>query len=238
MDSKINPNFSLIGFSDGVYLIQYNRFIRNSNNGILNNKISTLKYYKQTCQWASKKPFNWINALKNALGIVNNKLDFENYLNICLYLINIFFKNIFNKGSTFSIHGKNNTGKTSLITNLLFNYFGVENICNVISESNFNCQDLVGKMVIIINESQYNKDIPSDLLNIMSSESMVVGEKYSNNFINIKPLPLITISNEIFKNENTPINDTLKCRILKYRLLGLTLPCLMPNFNQNTYVFH
>jgi hypothetical protein len=139
----------------------------------------------------------------------------ENYLNICLYLIDIFHKNIFNKRSTLFIYGKNNTGKTNLIVNLLFSYFGVENICNGVSGNKFNYQYLVGKMVTIMYESQYNRDISGDLLNILSREHIVVSGKYPNNSIDIKPLPLIIISNEIFKGENSTINDTLNGRILE-----------------------
>jgi hypothetical protein len=213
---RIEPNFSLIEFSDGIYSIKYDRFFSKNKFSNINIKMCTIKYYDKTYNSTRRlKPINWINGLKNTLGIINNELDNENYLNICLYLIDIFHKNIFNKKSALFIYGKNNTGKTSLIVNLLFNYFGVENICNGVSGSNFNYQYLVGKMVAIMYESQYNRDISGDLLKVMFRESIVISGKYSNNSINIKHLPLIIISNEIFKSGYSPINDILNGRILE-----------------------
>jgi len=45
---RINPDFGLLEFTDGVYSIKYDRFFPNKDNYFFNNKISTIKYYNKT----------------------------------------------------------------------------------------------------------------------------------------------------------------------------------------------
>lgn len=45
---RIEPDFGLIEFSDGIYSIKYDRFFSNKVGYIFNNKIATLKYYNKS----------------------------------------------------------------------------------------------------------------------------------------------------------------------------------------------
>jgi hypothetical protein len=45
---RIEPNFGLIEFTDGVYSIKYDRFFSNKTNYTFSGKISTIKYYNKS----------------------------------------------------------------------------------------------------------------------------------------------------------------------------------------------
>ena len=45
---RIDPDFSLMEFTDGIYSIKYDRFFPKSENKIFNEKISTVKYYNKS----------------------------------------------------------------------------------------------------------------------------------------------------------------------------------------------
>jgi hypothetical protein len=45
---RMEPNFGLIEFTDGIYSIKYDRFFSNKNNYIFSNKISTIKYFNKS----------------------------------------------------------------------------------------------------------------------------------------------------------------------------------------------
>lgn len=135
---RIEPNFGLIEFNDGIYSIKYDRFFSNKDFYIFPNNLSTIKYYNKSYNWVRKnKPVNWINGLKNALNIKNNELVNDDYIRLCFHIVNPIHKNIFDKKSTLFIYGQSNTGKTTLITNVLGDYFGSENIGSIISAKNF-----------------------------------------------------------------------------------------------------
>jgi hypothetical protein len=56
---KIEPDFGLIEFTDGIYSIKYDRFFPNENNYLFNNKTSTIKYYNKSYSWTRRnKPNN------------------------------------------------------------------------------------------------------------------------------------------------------------------------------------
>jgi len=45
---RINPNFGLVEFTDGVYSIKYDRFFPNKDNYDFSNNIHTTKYYSRS----------------------------------------------------------------------------------------------------------------------------------------------------------------------------------------------
>jgi GTPase SAR1 family protein len=211
---RIDPDFGLIEFTDGVYSIKYDRFFLNKDNYNYSNKISTLKYYNKTYNWVRQnKPINWIGGLKNALGITDGELTNSDYIRLCLHIINPIHKNIFNKKSTLFIHGQSNTGKTTLIANVLSEYFGSDNIGSVISAKNFKWQDLVGKILGIIDEGRYNSSMSADLLKITGQERIIVEKKYSKEHIIINPIPLIILTNLLFEDKDIFIDEALKNRL-------------------------
>jgi hypothetical protein len=211
---RIEPNFGLIEFTDGIYSIKYDRFFSNKDNNIFNSKISTIKYYNKTYNWIRKnKPINWIMGIKNALGIELNEFDNEYYVKLCLYIINTIHKDIFEKQGTLFIRGKTNTGKTTLVTNVVTDYYGSSNVGNVISAKNFKWQDLIGKELGIIDEGRYNYSLSSDLLKITGQERITVEKKYSKEHIEIQPIPLIILTNTLFEDKDKNIDEALKSRL-------------------------
>ena len=214
---RIMLDFSLMEFTDGVYSIKYDRFFPRRENSTFNN-ISTIKYYNQSYNWVRQnKPKIWINGLNNALN-VNNVVNYdiendESFKKICLYLINIIHKDIFDKKSTLFIYGESNTGKTTLIVNLIMEFFGQENVGSIVSARNFKWQDLINKLVGIVDEGRYNSSMSSDLLKLTGQEKIIVERKYSKEHTKIDPIPLFILSNILFTDKNLSVNEALKSRM-------------------------
>ena len=83
--NKIELNFSYLEFSDGIYDITKNKFLKNKFFNKTN--IATTKYYKKSYSWVRKNnPHKWIKGLQNALG-KNNVQDFTT---ICLFIASFF----------------------------------------------------------------------------------------------------------------------------------------------------
>jgi hypothetical protein len=95
----------------------------------------------------------------------------------------------------------------------LSNYFGQENVGSVISAKNFKWQDLIGKIIAIIDEGRYNSSMSSDLLKITGEETIIVEKKYSKEHILIKPLPLFITTNNLFKDLDDKINQSIYNRM-------------------------
>jgi hypothetical protein len=56
---RIEPDFGLIEFTDGIYSIKYDRFFPTTKNYIFNGKVSTIKYYNKSYDRTRKnKPKN------------------------------------------------------------------------------------------------------------------------------------------------------------------------------------
>jgi len=211
---RIEPNFGLIEFNDGIYSIKYDRFFSNKFNYNFSKKICTIKYYNKSYSFIRQnKPKNWISGLKNALNIKSGELSNDDYIRLCLHIINPIHKDIFNKKSTLFVHGVSNTGKTTLIANVLSDYFGSDNIGSIVSSKNFKWQDLIGKVLGIIDEGRYNSSMSSDLLKITGHERIIVEKKYSKEHMIINPIPLIILTNLLFEDKNKSIDDALKNRL-------------------------
>ena len=213
---RIEPDFGLIEFTDGVYSIKYNRFFPHKENYIFNNKVSTIKYYNKSYNRVRQnKPINWINGLKNALGIDSFEDETKNqdFIRLCMHIINPIHKDIFNKKSTLFIYGQSNTGKTTLIGNVLCDYYMPENIGSIINAKNFKWQDLIGKILGLIDEGRYNSSMSSDLLKITGQENIIVEKKYSKEHIVIKPIPLIILTNILFEDRDILVDEALKNRL-------------------------
>ena len=213
---RIEPNFGLIEFIDGIYSIKYNRFFSNKENYIFSNKTSTIKYYNKLYNRVRQdKPKNWINGLKNALGIdkLEDETKNQNFVKLCMHIINPIHKDIFNKKSTLFIYGQSNTGKTTLIGNVLSDYYRPENIGSIINAKNFKWQDLIGKILGLIDEGRYNSSMSSDLLKITGQENIIVEKKYSKEHLIIKPIPLIILTNILFEDKDVLVDEALKNRL-------------------------
>ena len=104
--NKINPDFSLIEFNDGVYSIKYDRFFSNNNSDYtFIDSVSTIKYYNKSYERVRRsKPEAWVKNMLISLNIKTK--DYENNTNfkmICLYICNILHKDLLNKKKTLHI---------------------------------------------------------------------------------------------------------------------------------------
>jgi len=214
-NNKIKLNFGLIEFKDGVYSIKYNRFFpKNGLDRNFSSRIATVKYYDIKWNTARQtKPKNWIKGLKSALNIEKDENFNEDFKNVCLYIINVIHKDIFDKKLTLFVHGESNTGKTTLITDILVNYFGINNVGSAISSKNFKWQDLINKIVAILDEGRYDPSMSSDLLKITAGENIIVEKKYAEEHTNIEQTPVFILTNERFNDKNESINSALNNRM-------------------------
>ena len=230
---RINPDFSLMEFTDGIYSVKYNRFFPRNNDFIINNKLTTIKFYNKSYEWIRrKKPSEWINGLKNALNIKNNQLENSDFINICLYLINTIHKDIFNKKSTLFIYGESNTGKTSLMVNPLRDYFGNNNVGSIVSAKNFKWQELENKIIGIIDEGRYNQSMSSDLLKITGQETITIEKKYSKKHVSVEPIPLFILSNKLFQDNDPLIDEALKNRMFIVEFINTVNKLNINNSNE------
>jgi GTPase SAR1 family protein len=71
------------------------------------------------------------------LGIINKEITNEDFIRLCLHMINPIHKDLFNKKSTLFVYGQSNTGKTTLLANVLSDYYGSSNTGSVVSAKNF-----------------------------------------------------------------------------------------------------
>lgn len=230
--NKINPNFNLMEFKDGIYDISNNRFIKKNNINTNNNKfynLSTLKYYNQYYSWVRQnEPTYWINGLKNSLDIpielnltkfIKKKENFfkfdakiNNFIVICLFISTLFQENK-NKKKFLFLHGKSNTGKTTYINKILSNFFLNENIGTIISDNNFTFQDLENKLLIIIDEFKYNPRFRGEFLKILGGEDLLISKKYSKTHINLNNSKGVILSNSLFFERDDNINEALYNRL-------------------------
>jgi hypothetical protein len=212
---KINPDFSLMEFNDGVYSLKYNRFFSNRLKHNFNGNMATLKYYDKSYNRVRQdKPINWINGLRHALNIKEKEDTDKDYNNICLYMVYPIHKNIFDKKSTLFVYGVSNTGKTTLVGTPVQNYFGSENVGWVVSTKNFKWQHLENKRVAIIDEGKYNPSMSSDILKLSGGEAgLLIEKKYSKEHISLDSMVLFILSNNKFKDEDERINEALRKRM-------------------------
>jgi hypothetical protein len=112
-------------FTDGVYKILENKFIKKENIQILLNNEQTIKYYNFTYKHLSLLTI-WLNSLKNVLNIKidnninniiikiinniinneNNKNNLNNLIDLLIYIAHVFHfsSNILNKKNTIHIY--------------------------------------------------------------------------------------------------------------------------------------
>lgn len=212
---KINFNFNILEFKDGIYSILHNKFIRtnkfdknykkNLKEILTNKEIFTIKFYN--CSFENlKEPKIWLNSIEKVLGLKKrtNKLKdkIANFFNddniewLLVYIAYIFHysTNELNKKNTLYIWGPSNTGKTTLIINLFINYFGKENIGLISNNKNFEYQHIINKNLLIFDEFDIDKINLENFKKLISKE-LVLGEKKGKEPQIIKPTPMLISSN-------------------------------------------
>lgn len=205
--NKIQINYNLMEFKDGIYDIKTNKFLPKEKLNNINNicKIGTVKFYNKTYKNLSE-PKIWLNNLKD---VVENE---EEIKIICFYIANIFhrsniiFKNFFKKKKTLYIQGESNTKKTTLIAKPLISFFGANNVGFINKENNFKWEDLLQKFVGIWDEFKYEKNMRDDLLKLLNNENLLIPMKYKKAKL-LENIPaIIIISNKYIDDiENDPI---------------------------------
>ena len=208
--NKFNPNYNLLEFKDGVYNIKTNEFLSKKQikeSDLIN--VFTIKNYNFTFKHL-KDPEIW---KKNIEKVLNN--DNKNTEKIYLFIANIFHQNIFlfNKKNVLFIIDNSNTQKFTLITRLLINYFGEENIGVITWKSNFNFQDIHDKMLVVVNEYKHNSKFENNLLKWFEDNNIKSEQKYKN----LENKPMIIISNNDIKSKNDRINEIFDSRFIKLK---------------------
>ena len=205
----IEFDFSLMEFNDGVYNIRNNNFIFRKDIGQLD--LCTIKYYSKSYNWVRQnKPKEWIKGIRNALGEDN----FDDFVILCLFIATIFQPTNENiKKNFLYIHGKSNTGKTTLLSKVIYRYFGESNVGTIVSDNNFKFQDINDKLFIILEEFRYKKSLSSDFLKLLGGEKLLTSKKYSKEHISIENIKGLIISNELINEKNDEIKKALENRL-------------------------
>lgn len=218
---KVNFNFNILEFKDGVYSILHNKFVRTSKfekeknkslvNLLINKEISTIKYYN--CSYENlKEPAVWLKSVEKVLGLkkrgdtlsdkIANFIKEDDIKWLLIYIAYIFHysTNELNKQNTLYIWGPSNTGKTTLIINLFINYFGKENIGLISNNKNFEYQHIINKNLLIFDEFDIEK-INIDNFKKLISKELILGEKKGKEPEFINPTPMLISSNYSLENK-------------------------------------
>jgi phage/plasmid-associated DNA primase len=134
--------------------------------------------------------------------------------------MNIFHRDIFNKKLSLLIYGESNTGKTSIVVNLIINYIGRENVGTIVSSNNFKLQELQNKVVGILDEFRYSSKNSGDFLKLLGGENLIVEKKYSKQHVSIDNIPIIIVSNNFIEDKDEKINEALLNRIYSVEFLN------------------
>lgn len=204
--NKVNFTFKVFEFKDGLYFLEYNKFIKREQ--IKENiNYATLKYYNKKFVHL-REPNEWIANVKVT---VKNE---EVFNDLCCYLGNCVLKidNLFDKKKTLAIIGESNTGKTTFIVKPLLNFYGEENVGFLSSNLNFKFQDLLNKELGVFDEFKYKSSLKDQFLKLFSGESFLFDIKFKNEE-KLKNLPIILITNEIFKEKNLETQKAFNNRI-------------------------
>lgn len=222
--NRIELDFSICEFKDGVYSIKYNRFFPNSEGCVFTN-VSTIKYYDKSYEWTRKnRPEVWLSNVLFALGVEYDKEGkFEQneiFLTLCFCLSNAFHGDILKKRKLMHLHGLSNSGKTTLFVDFLTNYFTVGNIGTISGSSEFKWEDLLDKIIGIVDEYKHNSKNLSNINMIVNNEVIKVPRKYKS-IKAIKPLNAVyLIGNKPIIEYDCVMQETINNRMYKIQLLN------------------
>lgn len=207
--NKIIIKFDLIEFKDGVYSLSKDKFLKKDlliNYNIKN--VGTLKYYNKTYK-NLKLPLEWKNLIEETL---DNK---EDAIKLFEYFATLFNKNddLLGKKRIIYIKGKPSTGKTTLLTKIIYSFFGEENIGTVSGNSNFSLESLLQKELAVLDEAEHLKLNAGFLLKITElNNPQTIDRKYKKAAI-LKSLKIIFLSNNEIKLKKNIVQDAFNKRI-------------------------
>ena len=207
--NKIKLDFFYLEFTDGIYDIKNNKFIQ--KNKFKEMDAATIKYYKKSySRIRQTQPDNWIEGIKNAVGKDNAK----DFTKICLFIASLFQeKDDDIKKNFLYIYGQSNTGKSTFLTKVLTRYYGLENVGNIVNSANFKFQDILGKLIIIMDEFRYSSSSSSDFLKLLGGEPLLTTQKYNKDHITIDKNKGFILSNVLFSEKSESVNKALLERL-------------------------
>ena len=203
--NKIRLDFFYLEFNDGIYDIKNNKFILKNNFKEFGS--ATVKWYNKSYNHVRQiQPENWIEGIKNAVG----KDNVKDFTTICLFIASLFQeKDDDVKKNYLYIYGQSNTGKSTFLTKVLTRYYGLENVGNIVNSTNFKFQDILGKLIIIMDEFRYSPSSSSDFLKLLGGEPLLTTQKYNKDHVTIDKNKGFILSNNLFSEKNESVNKAL-----------------------------
>ena len=207
--NKIELKFDIIEFKDGIYFLSKNKFIPNKIVIRYNfNNIGTIKFYNKTYK-NLKSPNEWKSLIENTLN--NNEESKE----LFEYFSTLFNKNddLLGKKRIIYVKGGPSTGKTMLLTKIIYNFFGEDNVGTISGNSNFSLENLLYKELAVIDEAEHLKLNKGFLLKITELYNpQTIDRKYKKSII-LKNLRLIFLSNNELNIKDKLIKEAFEKRI-------------------------
>jgi len=138
----------------------------------------------------------------------------KDFTTICLFIASLFQeKNDDIKKNFLYVYGQSNTGKSTFLTKVLTRYYGLENVGSVVNSINFKFQDILNKLIIIMDEFRYSPSSSSDFLKLLGGEPLLTTQKYNKDHIVIDKNKGFILSNSMFSEKNESVNKALSERL-------------------------
>jgi phage/plasmid-associated DNA primase len=178
-NSNITLNLEVLEFKDGLYLAYNDTFITNSNKfeiESLSKKFFFTRYYSYYYKTHLRKkdagPKLWQSKLLQNLS----KRDF-------IYFALIFRNILFNseeqtKKNILFLTGVSNSGKSRLVLDIAKLSTGVENTGSLSPDSKFLFENLIDKVLAIIDEADFSEKLINQLKKFGSGETLTVNAKF------------------------------------------------------------
>jgi hypothetical protein len=176
--SKKTLNLEVLEFKDGLYLAYKDTFIYRSNKveiDSLSKKFFFTRYYSYSYDYLRNKdagPKLWQSKLLQNLS----KRDF-------IYFSLIFRNILFNseeqtKKNIMFLTGVSNSGKSRLVLDIAKLSTGVENTGSLSPDSKFLFENLIDKVLAIIDEADFSEKLINQLKKFGSGETLTVNAKF------------------------------------------------------------
>ena len=208
--NELKLDFTIIEFTDGIYFLKKNIFInKNDLKDKQLNNTGTLKYYNKSYK-NLKVPEYWKNLIEYTLGNDQNSCEFFSYYST------LFNKNddLLGKQKNLYVTGDSSTGKTTLLTLLINNFFGKQNVGTIArSNSNFALENLLDKEVAVIDEAEHSFINTGDFLQINEKNNKpLINIKYKNPIL-LHDIAFLFISNNKPKFKDLKIEKAIENRL-------------------------
>lgn len=179
--TKQKIDYAIIEFSDGIYFSQYDKFLLRDevplNQFFNSNCVGTLRYFNVPFHIINKKTNNTLWESKLRVQFSKSKEpSFEKFL--ALFGNLLFDSQLQSKLNAIFILGISNSGKTSLVLNIVKLAYGIQNVGTFSTDLKFLLENTVGKDVIIGDEMTFSKPMRSSLLKISGGEVININQKF------------------------------------------------------------